>query len=81
MVFNVGMHPDSTLIDGLGGPAAVAKLLGYDKVSGGTQRVHNWRTRGIPAKVKVERPDLFLAAEVLRSRSTPTSQQAEAAKA
>ena len=23
------MHPDSTLIDKLGGPAAVAKLLGY----------------------------------------------------
>lgn len=44
----------------LGGPAKVAERLGYDKADGGVQRVHNWVTRGIPAKVKVERPDLFL---------------------
>lgn len=50
---------DKTLIDSLGGPAKVAELLGYDK-DGGTQRVHNWTTRGIPAHVKVQRPDLFM---------------------
>ena len=50
---------DSQLIERLGGPARVAELLGYDKRSGGVQRVHNWRSRGIPARVKLERPDLF----------------------
>ena len=50
---------DAALIDVLGGPAKLAELLGYDKQQGGVQRVHNWRARGIPAKVKLERPDLF----------------------
>lgn len=50
---------DKTLIDSLGGPAKVAELLGYDK-DGGIQRVHNWTSRGIPAHVKVQRPDLFM---------------------
>ena len=50
---------DRTRIERLGGPAKVAELLGYEK-DGGTQRVHNWLTRGIPAKVKLERPDLFV---------------------
>lgn len=54
---NLGMN-DAQLIDDLGGATKVAELLGYDK--GGVQRVHNWRTRGIPPKVKLERPDLFL---------------------
>lgn len=63
MVFNVGMesqtHPDAKLIGLLGGPAKVAELLSYHK-AGGVQRVHNWLVRGIPAAVKVQRPDLFL---------------------
>ena len=50
---------DRTRIERLGGPRKVAELLGYDKAIG-TQRVHNWLDRGIPAKVKLERPDLFL---------------------
>jgi hypothetical protein len=50
---------DSELIEHLGGPAKVCDLLGYEK-EGGVQRVHNWILRGIPAKVKVERPDLFM---------------------
>lgn len=54
------MHKDSHLIDALGGPAKVAELLGFDKADGGIQRVHNWRTRGIPAKVKVDHPEIFL---------------------
>lgn len=54
------MHKDSQLIDSLGGPAKVAELLGFDKSDGGIQRVHNWRTRGIPAKVKVDHPDIFM---------------------
>ncbi len=54
------MDNDKRLIESLGGPAKVAELLGYEK-HGGVQRVHNWMTRGIPPRVKLERPDLFLS--------------------
>lgn len=61
MVFNHRMeHPDAQRIQQLGGSTAVAKLLGYDLRDGGAQRVNNWRKRGIPSKVKVARPDLFM---------------------
>lgn len=50
---------DELLIKSLGGPTKVAKLLGYDKF-GGAQRVSNWMRRGIPAKVKLEHPNIFL---------------------
>lgn len=53
------MSADESLIKRLGGPAKVAQMLGYDK-SGGVQRVHNWCKRGIPARVKIQRPDLFM---------------------
>lgn len=53
------MSNDKKLIENLGGAAKVAELLGYDK-QGGVQRVHNWMTRGIPPKVKLEHPELFL---------------------
>ncbi|MDR6394654.1 hypothetical protein [Herbaspirillum seropedicae] len=59
MVFNGGMT-DQELILKHGGPSAVAKLLGYDEKRGGTQRVQNWMTRGIPAQVKVDHPELFM---------------------
>jgi hypothetical protein len=52
------MNSDREKIESLGGPAKLAEKLGYEK-NGGTQRVHNWTTRGIPARVKLERPDLF----------------------
>jgi hypothetical protein len=58
-VCNRVMKSDAALIDALGGPAKVAELLGYDKQRGGVQRVHNWLGRGIPPRVKLERPDLF----------------------
>ncbi len=64
MVFNLGMN-DAVLIRQLGGPARVAELLGYDKAKGGIQRVQNWLTRGIPPRVKLERPDLFMVADSL----------------
>lgn len=51
---------DKTLIRDLGGPAKVAELLGYDR--GGVQRVFNWLKRGIPPKVKLEHPELFVKA-------------------
>lgn len=53
------MSDDELRIRRLGGPARVAALLQYSK-RGGTQRVSNWIDRGIPPRVKVERPDLFL---------------------
>lgn len=54
------MSDDKKLIADLGGPAAVAELLGYKK-AGGVQRVQNWTVRGIPPKVKLEHPAIFLA--------------------
>src|SRR5574343_1005921 len=51
---------DRALIDELGGPTSVARQLGYAPARGGAQRVDNWRRRGIPAHVKVARPDLFM---------------------
>lgn len=51
---------DKALIEKLGGPRAVAELLGYER-DGGVQRVQNWMSRGIPASIKVAHPDLFLA--------------------
>lgn len=52
-------NPARTLIQSLGGPTKVAELLGYDKSSGGVQRVANWQTRGIPADVRLEHAHIF----------------------
>lgn len=45
---------DKDLIASLGGPTALAKRLGFK-----TPRVGNWVARGIPAKVKLDNPDVF----------------------
>jgi hypothetical protein len=58
MVCNPAMT-DADRIKSLGGPAKVAELLGLDKRAGGVQRVCNWMTRGIPAAVKLNHPELF----------------------
>lgn len=52
------MHKDSELIDSLGGPAEVARKLGFE-MPGGTQRVHNWKYRGIPPYTRLSRSDVF----------------------
>jgi hypothetical protein len=52
------MKTDAQIIDDLGGPAKVADLLGF-KPEIGTQRVHNWKVRGIPAKVRLDNFDVF----------------------
>lgn len=52
---------DKDLIISLGGPAEVARILGYGKW--GTNRVCNWLKRGIPPSVKLARPDIFLGAK------------------
>lgn len=53
---------DSDLIDKLGGPLKVAQLLNLPR--SGAARVCNWRKRGIPARIKLQRPDLFLQQEL-----------------
>jgi len=52
-------HPDWTLITDLGGPVKVAELMKLSK-EGSVQRVQNWKYRGIPARVKLKHPELFL---------------------
>lgn len=52
------MKTDAQIIDDHGGPAKVAELLGF-KADIGTQRVQNWKTRGIPAAVRLKHLDLF----------------------
>lgn len=69
------MNEDSKLIDALGGPAKVAELLGYSKLDGGVQRVHNWRTRGIPSKVRLEHANVFAAAS--RQQATAATESLE----
>jgi hypothetical protein len=59
MVFN-SLVSDSDLIERLGGSSALAKRLGYP-LAGGVQRVQNWKRRGIPPRVKIEWPELFLS--------------------
>jgi len=52
-------HPDAEVIDRLGGPAELARQLGFDPKAGGVQRIQNWKTRGIPELIKLRRPDVF----------------------
>ena len=53
------IESDCKLIDRLGGSAKVAVLLGFSRY-GGTQRVDNWKRRGIPSHIKVKHPELFM---------------------
>ena len=48
------MSNDKDVIEQLGGAAKVASLLGFT-----VQRVQNWKDRGIPARVRLDRQDLF----------------------
>jgi hypothetical protein len=73
------MHADNAIIDALGGPAKLAELLKFPK--GGRQRVCNWRKRGIPARVKLSRPDLFLRPVKPRTKKTQSTKQSDAAQA
>lgn len=49
------LEADRALIDALGGTSKLAAKLGIS-----AQVVTNWKTRGIPARVKLDWPDLFL---------------------
>jgi hypothetical protein len=50
------LQSDRDLIALLGGPAALARRLGFSSL----QRVHNWLTRGIPPSIKLAYPKIFL---------------------
>lgn len=51
-------HEDAVLIEALGGPAELARKLGYEE-RGAVQRVQNWKYRGIPELVRLKRADIF----------------------
>ena len=53
---------DAELIESLGGPTAVARLLALTD-EGAVQRVSNWKRRGIPAKVRLEHRAVFERAQ------------------
>jgi hypothetical protein len=74
MIKHTDLHPDSKIIDDLGGPSKLAELLGYDKTSGGVQRIQNWKKRGIPSSVKIEHPDLFMTDLIDRIKSSDDAQ-------
>lgn len=61
---------DRELIDKLGGPAKVAAALGFDLKKGGVQRVHNWRSRGIPPRVKLEHAAVFQSPQAVEAGKT-----------
>jgi hypothetical protein len=63
------MDADRELIKFLGGPTKVAALLNL-KQKGSVQRVQNWYLRGIPAKVKLQYPEVFLAPRKSSEHST-----------
>lgn len=52
----ISIHPDAAIIEALGGSTALARALGPEYT---TQRVQNWKYRGVPALVQLRRPDLF----------------------
>lgn len=52
------LERDRQIITSLGGPRKVADLMGFTGFA--QQKVTNWMVRGIPAHVKVARPDLFM---------------------
>jgi hypothetical protein len=53
---------DKDIIEKLGGSSEVARLL---KLTGNHPqiRVNQWKTRGIPAKIKLQYPHIFLRKE------------------
>lgn len=55
---------DRELIDHYGGAAKVAALLNMKH-----SRVSNWKDRGIPSKVKLDHPEMFLAKPNARATS------------
>ncbi|WP_313447544.1 YdaS family helix-turn-helix protein, partial [Pseudomonas sp.] len=57
------LHPDSLVIERLGGPVKLARRLGISN----RQRVQNWKARGIPADVLLANP--WLRRKVMQARA------------
>lgn len=56
----MSIEADKEILLKLGGSTKVAELLGFkDK-----QRVQNWMKRGIPAKIKLQYPHIFLTPNI-----------------
>lgn len=55
---------DKLIIENLGGATKVAELL---KIK--VQRVQNWKDRGIPSRMKLEYPHLFLNQNLVKEDS------------
>ena len=64
------IESDNRLIAALGGPAAVARLLGLQGRHA-VQRVSNWRIRGVPSDVKIQHPEVFLRHLMADSEPNP----------
>lgn len=67
---------DAEIIDHYGGPARLAEKLGWAE-SRAIQRIHNWRSRGIPAAVKIKHADLFLKGVDVDAATAPTRSEAQ----
>lgn len=57
----IEINTDKTLIEHHGGPTALARKLNCR-----VQRVQNWKTRGIPASIKLKYPHLFLTKNIYK---------------
>ncbi|WP_404299813.1 hypothetical protein [Alicycliphilus denitrificans] len=58
---------DAELIEKHGGPSKLAKKMALTE-KWAVQRIHNWKKRGIPARVKLAYADLFLSAEAIGNK-------------
>lgn len=56
---NKSIERDRKIIEKLGGVKLVSEFTGYKY-----NTVHNWLTRGISNKAKVEMPGLFLVSDI-----------------
>ena len=53
------MKTPTEIIEQFGGSAKLAALLDFDKLNG-TQRVNNWKRRGIPSEIILKHREIFL---------------------
>ena len=74
-MFN-GVMTDAELIQLHGGSSAVARKLKFEGVNG-ARRVHNWKSRGIPAQVKLDNPWLNSKNARARKSTRPTKEAAD----
>ncbi|QLG87660.1 hypothetical protein HQ393_04990 [Chitinibacter bivalviorum] len=64
-------HLSTLIIRIAGGDTAFAKLIGLDPSKPGVQqRVHNWKSRGIPSAVVLEN---YQAITALKNQVTPST--------